>query len=123
MEAETSSMRKCAVCGLIGLESTDWFKADVSSGRMLLNHAGESYEDSSSELYLCSQEHAGQFLVAWLFCDDSHGNSLMLPRSNDFRLRSTDPAMEFSLTMAIQAFWEEGIRVTEGRSLRQCINI
>ncbi len=123
MHCESSPIRKCAVCGIMGPESTEWFQADVSSSRILLNYAGHSEEVEPPGLYLCSEEHAGQFLVTWLFCDDSHSGSLVLPRSNDFRLRSTDAAAEFSLTMAIQAFWEEGLRVTEGRSLRQCVNL
>ncbi len=122
MYAESPPIRKCAVCGIMAPESTDGFQAEVSSNRMSLDHAGESHALASSGPYLCSEEHAKQFVVTWLFCDDGRTESAALPHSNEFRLRSTDAAMEFSLAMAIQAFWDEGSRATEGRSLRQCIN-
>lgn len=122
MQREISPIRKCAVCSVMAPESMIWFKADVSTGRMLLSHAGDPQEHSSSELYFCCEDHAGQFLVTWLLCDESRADTA-LPRSNDFHLRFKDAAMEFSLSMAIQAFWEEGVRVTEARSLRRCINM
>ncbi len=123
MYAESSPIRKCAVCGVVGPEWLDWFQAEVSSNRMSLDRADGSNAAPSSGLYLCSEEHARQFVVTWLFCDDSRNEALAFPHSNEFRLRTMDAAMEFSLAMAIQAFWDEGIRVTEGRSLRQCINL
>ncbi len=124
----TSSItRKCAVCGLTGTESEQWFAADISHDRMALRHAGESQEPGSSEIHFCSEEHAGQFLVAWLLCEgDRDGNHpgpiTVLPRSDEFHLTATDAAVKLSLSMAIQAFWEEGVRELEDGSLRRCVS-
>ena len=77
-------------------------------------------------MHFCSEEHAGQFLVAWLLCEgekneNQPGPFTVLPRSDQFHLSTADPAVKLSLLMAIQVFWEEGMRDLEDGGLRRCV--
>ncbi len=122
MPTLSSIARKCAVCGATGTEFALWFTADISCDRMALHHAGEAQEPGSSEIHFCCEEHAGQFLVAWLLCEgeragNRRGPVTVLPRSDEFHLRTADAAVELSLSRAIQTFWEEGVRDLEYESL------
>lgn len=117
---------RCAVCGARGTELSQWFTADISCDRIALRQAGESQEPGSSEIHFCSEDHAGQFLIAWLLCEgEQNGNQAgpitVLPRSDEFRLSSADPAVKLSLSIAIQAFWEEGVRGLEDGILQRCV--
>ncbi len=126
MPSPFSITRRCAVCSAKGTELSHWFTADISCDRIALRHAGESQEPGSSEVHFCSEEHVGQFLIAWLLCEgERDGNQpgpiTVLPRSDEFRLSTADAAAELSLSMAIQAFWEEGVRGLEEGTLRRCV--
>ncbi len=121
-----SISHRCAVCGARATDLSQWFTGDISGDRIALRQAGESQEPGSSEVHFCSEDHAGQFLVAWLLCEgECNGNQAgpitVLPRSDEFRLTRADAAVELSLSMAIQKFWEEGIRGLEDGILRRCV--
>jgi len=114
MRTEFSTLCRCAVCGVRPFELSEWFTADISCDRIVLRHAGESSGSSPAQLYFCGEAHAGQFLGAWLFCESQAGETqpdplTALPRSDNFRLTTADPAIELSLSLAIEVFWEESV--------------
>jgi len=107
--------RRCAVCGMEGTEMQPRFAAVVSCDEIVLRHVGESQESEASGICFCSEEHASQFLVRWLYCERQSGGTeagrvANLPRTDDFHLSTTDAAVELSLSMALQTFWEESAR-------------
>lgn len=106
--------RRCAVCGMKGTEMQPRFAADVSCDEIVLRHVGESQEPESSGICFCSEEHASQFLVRWLFCERQSGGNGFDRVANllrtDFHLSTSDAAVELSLCMALQTFWEESAR-------------
>ena len=118
MRTDFSTSCRCAVCGIRGRKLSQWFTADISCECITLSYASESTERRPTHLHFCSEAHAGQFLAAWLPCQAQAGDSqadpmAALPRSDTFRLRTVDPVIELSLSMAIEAFWEERVMEVE----------
>jgi len=107
---------RCAVCGLKQPASANWFTANISCNWIMLSYADdETHEKASAGIHLCSEEHAGQFLTALLSYKGSADENAfdeigVLPITDQFRLVSSEPGVELSLAMAIEAFWQENVR-------------